>query len=79
PVQQSVRLLNAMGIEPDFIVARAEHYVDDKRKERIALFCNVKKEDVISNPDVPSIYEIPLILQQQKMGEKILNSFILKK
>ncbi len=72
PVQQSVRLLNAMGIEPDFVVARAEFPVDDKRKERIALFCNVKKEDVISNPDVPSIYEVPLILQKQKFGEKIL-------
>ena len=75
PVQQSVRLLNAMGIEPDFIVARAEHPVDDRRKERIALFCNVKKEDVISNPDVPSIYEVPLIMQQQKLGEKILAKF----
>jgi CTP synthase len=72
PVQQSVRLLNSLGIEPDFVVARAEHYVDDRRKERIALFCNVKKEDVIANPDVPSIYEVPLILQQQGMGEKIL-------
>lgn len=72
PVQQSVRTLNSMGIEPDFIIARAEHPVDDKRKERIALFCNVKKEDVISNPDVASIYEIPMILQQQKLGEKIL-------
>ncbi|MBX4191634.1 MAG: CTP synthase [Candidatus Doudnabacteria bacterium] len=72
PVQQSVRLLNSLGIEPDFVVARAEYPVDDKRKERIALFCNVKKEDVISNPDVGSIYEVPLIMQQQKLGEKIL-------
>ena len=73
PVQQSVRILNSMGIEPDFIVARAEHAVDDRRKERIALFCNVKKEDVISNPDMGSIYEVPLVMQQQKLGEKILN------
>ena len=72
PVQQSVRILNSMGIEPDFVVARAEHAVDEKRKERIALFCNVKKDDVIANPDVPSIYEVPLIFQQQKFGEKIL-------
>ncbi len=75
PVQQSVRLLNSLGIEPDFVVARAEHMVDDKRKERIALFCNVKKEDVISNPDMPSIYEVPLVLQQQGFGEKILLKF----
>ncbi|OGE87603.1 MAG: CTP synthase [Candidatus Doudnabacteria bacterium RIFCSPLOWO2_02_FULL_49_13] len=72
PVQQSVRLLNSLGIEPDFVVARAEHAVDDKRKERIALFCNVRKEDVISNPDLPSIYEVPLGLQNQSFGEKIL-------
>jgi CTP synthase len=72
PVQQSVRILNSMGIEPDFVVARAEHVVDDRRKERIALFCNVKKEDVISNPDMASIYEVPLVLQSQKFGEKIL-------
>jgi CTP synthase len=69
PVQQSVRTLNSMGIEPDFIIARAEHPVDDRRKERIALFCNVKKEDVISNPDMSSIYEVPLVLQSQKLGE----------
>ncbi|MBX4187941.1 MAG: CTP synthase [Candidatus Doudnabacteria bacterium] len=75
PVQQSVRILNSMGIEPDFIVARAEHPVDDRRKERIALFCNVAKEDVISNPDLPSIYEVPLVLQSQKLGEKILIKF----
>ncbi|MBI2607629.1 MAG: CTP synthase [Candidatus Doudnabacteria bacterium] len=73
PVQQSVRTLNSMGIEPDFVVARAERVVDDRRKERIALFCNVKKEDVISNPDLPSIYEVPLVMQQQKFGEKILD------
>lgn len=75
PVQQSVRILNSMGIEPDFIIARAERPVDDKRKERIALFCNVHKDDVISNPDVPSIYEVPLIMQNQKLGEKILTKF----
>jgi CTP synthase len=75
PVQQSVRLLNSMGIEPDFIVARAEHPVDDRRKDRIALFCNVKKEDVISNPDLESIYDVPIVMQQQKFGEKILEKF----
>lgn len=75
PVQQSVRMLNSMGIEPDFIVARAEQPVDDRRKERIALFCNVKKEDVISNPDMGSIYEVPIIMQNQKFGEKILAKF----
>jgi CTP synthase len=72
PVQQSVRMLNSMGIQPDFIVGRSEYPMDERRKERIALFCNVFKEDVISNPDVPSIYEVPLVLSEQNMGEKIL-------
>lgn len=72
PVQQSVRILNSMGIQPDFIVGRASHPIDKRRRERIALFCNVSDEEVISNPDVPSIYEVPLVLSEQKFGEKIL-------
>lgn len=68
PVQQSVRLLNAMGIQPEFVVGRASQAMDERRKERIALFCNIPKEAVISNPDVESIYEIPLILAEQKLG-----------
>ncbi|MDP2933215.1 MAG: CTP synthase, partial [bacterium] len=59
PVQQSVRMLNSMGIEPDIIVGRSEVEMDNRRKERVALFCNVDKNAVISNPDVKSIYEVP--------------------
>jgi CTP synthase len=72
PVQQSVRMLNGMGIEPDIIVGRAEVLIDDRRKERVALFCNVDKKAVLSNPDVSSIYEVPVILDQQHAGELIL-------
>lgn len=72
PVQQSVRILNSMGIQPDFVVGRAEHVIDKKRRERIALFCNMSEEDVISNPDLPSIYEVPIILSDQSFGEKVL-------
>ncbi|MEW6407499.1 MAG: CTP synthase [Patescibacteria group bacterium] len=78
PVQYSVRTLNAAGIQPDFIIGRAEREMDQKRKEKIAYSCNVKIENVISNPDVPSIYEVPLILERQKLGEKILKTFDLK-
>jgi CTP synthase len=78
PVQQSVRTLNSMGIEPDMIVGRAEREIDDRRKERIALFCNVAKEAVLSNPDVGSIYEIPAILDEQKAGELVLNKLKLR-
>ncbi len=72
PVQQSVRMLNAMGIQPDFVVGRASRVMDDRRKERIALFCNVAKEDVVSNPDCGSIYEVPLILEEQEFAARLL-------
>ncbi len=72
PAQQSVRSLNEMGIQPDILVGRSELPMDARRKERLALFCNVQPEDVISNPDVSSIYEVPLILGSQKMGERVL-------
>lgn len=72
PTQLSVKLLNSMGIQPDFVVGRAEHYIDDKRKEKVAFYCNLDKQDVISNPDCDSIYEIPLIFAQQKFDERVL-------
>ncbi|MHB8871574.1 MAG: CTP synthase, partial [Candidatus Doudnabacteria bacterium] len=78
PVQQSVRMLNSMGIEPDIIVGRAETVIDDKRKERIALFCNVDKKAVLSNPDVKSIYEVPVILEEQNAGDIILEKLKMK-
>ncbi len=75
PVQQSVRVLNSMGIEPDIIVGRSSVPIDDRRKERVALFCNVDKKYVLSNPDVFSIYEVPVILENQRAGELILEKF----
>ena len=78
PVQYSVRTLNAAGIQPDFVVGRAALPLDEKRKEKISLFCSVPKENVISNPDMKSIYEVPLVFDEQKLGEKILKYFGLK-
>lgn len=72
PVQYSVRTLNAAGIQPEIVIGRSERPIDEKRKEKIAIFCSVKKEHVISNPDVTSIYEVPLILDEQRLGEKML-------
>jgi len=71
PTQLSVRTLNSMGIQPDFIVARSEKLLDKRRIERFALFCNVQPENIISNPDAPHPYEVPLILENQKLAEKI--------
>ncbi len=78
PVQYSVRTLNAAGIQPDFVVGRAALPLDEKRKDKISLFCSVPKENVISNPDVKSIYEVPLVFEEQKFSEKILKYFNLK-
>jgi CTP synthase len=72
PTQLSVRTLNSMGIQPDFIIARAEKPLDDRRKERFATFCNMHTEDIISNPDVSSVYEIPSELLRQDLPKKIL-------
>lgn len=72
PTQLSVRTLNSMGIQPDFIVARSEIDLDERRRERFALFCNMHKENVISSPDVESVYEIPLVLNKQNFAQKIL-------
>jgi CTP synthase len=72
PTQLSVRTLNSMGIQPDFIVARAEKPMDERRRARFALFCNVDPENVIDSVDLPTPYETPLTLAAQKMDEKIL-------
>ncbi len=72
PTQLSVRTLNSMGIQPDFIIARSEKYLDQRRRDRFALFCNMHPEDIISNPDLPSVYEIPLVLHRQGLVKRIL-------
>lgn len=71
PTQLSVRTLNSLGIQPDFIIARSEKYLDKRRKDRFALFCNMHPEDIISNPDLETVYELPLILFGQELDVKI--------
>ena len=75
PTQYAVRTLNSAGIEPDFIVCRSERAVDSKRKTKLSLMCNVEPEAIISAPDVDSIYEVPLILEKDNFGNKILQKF----
>lgn len=72
PAQLSVRTLNSMGIQPDFVITRGEKYLDQRRKDRLALFCNMQKEDIISSPDLPSVYEIPFVLHKQELEKKIM-------
>ncbi len=73
PTQISVKNLNSLGIQPDFIIGRATTMIDKKRKEKVAFYCNLDEEDVISDPDCESIYQIPIIFHEQKFDKKILN------
>ena len=72
PTQYAVRTLNSTGIQPDFILARSSSPLDDVRKGKISIFCNIDKENIISAPDVESIYDIPLNFENDKLGEKFL-------
>jgi CTP synthase len=78
PTQYAVRTLNSAGIFPDFILCRAEVPLDEVRKEKLATFCNIPKENAISAPDVDTIYEIPINFEKEELGDKILAKFNLK-
>lgn len=72
PTQLSVKQLNAMSIQPDFLIARSETPLDNRRLDRLALFCNVHKDDIILNPDQTSIYQVPLTFHEQGFDTKVL-------
>ncbi|MBQ7582738.1 MAG: CTP synthase [Lachnospiraceae bacterium] len=72
PTQMSVKSLQSMGIWPDILVCRSDYPVDDHMREKIALFCNVKKEHVLQNLDAKSLYEVPLLLEKEKLAQAVL-------
>lgn len=74
PTQTAVRMLNSAGVFADMIVCRSPIGVDQKRKEKIAKFCNVKVENVISAPDVESIYDIPLHYEEDRLSHGLLST-----
>lgn len=78
PTQHAVRALNYAGIQPDIIIARSSKPLDQIRKRKISLFCNVGPEDVISAPDIDSIYEVPINFEKDNLGKIILKKFGLK-
>ncbi|MFH1280178.1 MAG: CTP synthase [Candidatus Beckwithbacteria bacterium] len=78
PTQLSVKLLNGMGIQPDIIIARAVSYIDERRRERFALFCNVDPKSIISAQDLKNIYELPLILEKQNFSNILLKKLKIK-
>ena len=67
PTQHSVKQLQELGVQPDMLVLRTEHELNPEILRKVALFCNVSKEAVIQSVDVPTIYEVPLMLQRQRM------------
>ena len=79
PTQHSVKELRSIGIQPDCIICRCDEFVPEDIKEKIALFCDVDQESVIALQTVETIYEVPLILSQAGMGERIINSLNLPK
>ena len=79
PTQHSVKLLREIGIQPDFIVTRARKTLDNVRREKIAMFCNVSGEDVISNEDVDNVYAVSLLFEKQEFCKKILRKLNLRK
>lgn len=78
PTQQAVRLLGQEGILPDFIICRAKQPLDDIRKKKIELCSHVHADQIISAPDIETIYEMPIYLEREKVGEKILKHFHLE-
>lgn len=79
PTQHAVRELNSTGIQPDILIARSEVSLDKRRKEKIALFCNIDSKDVISAPDVDSIYDVPLNFEKDKISDTIIKKLSLQK
>ena len=75
PTQTAVRTLNEAGIQPDIILARSQVPLDEPRKRKISIFCNINPEDVISAPDVNSIYQIPINFEKENLGNRILKRF----
>ncbi|HEV8361239.1 MAG TPA: CTP synthase [Candidatus Thermoplasmatota archaeon] len=79
PTQHSVAELRSLGIDPDVLVCRSEHALEEKTKQKLALFCDVDAKAVLSAPDARTIYEVPIILEQQGIAEWLIERFGLSK
>jgi CTP synthase len=79
PTQHSVKLLREIGIQPDFIITRSEDPLDNVRREKIAMFCNVHEEDVISDSNIDNVYAVTLLFEKQDLCSKILKKLNIRK
>lgn len=73
PTQHSVKMLLELGVQPDILVCRTEHKLNEDLRKKIALFCNVKPNAVIESMDVDTIYEVPLVMLKEKLDKVVLN------
>ena len=73
PTQHSVKELQSYGIKPNILVCRSEIDIPDSIREKLALFCNVRKENVIQNKTVKCLYEVPLMLEREGLGRAVCN------
>tara|TARA_B100000809_G_scaffold118758_1_gene117068 strand:+ start:35345 stop:36967 length:1623 start_codon:yes stop_codon:yes gene_type:complete len=73
PTQHSVKMLMQSGVSPDILVCRSEHKISDDIKRKLALFCNVKKEDVISSLDAETIYDVPNLMFYEGLDKRVLD------
>jgi len=78
PTQWAAKTLNSAGIQPDILLIRAAYAVDEPRKRKLSIFCNMNPDDIISAPDVESIYEIPLNFEKEKLSNRILKKFSMR-
>ncbi len=78
PTQHSVNELRRMGIQPDIIICRGDYPISEGIRSKISLFCDVEHQAVIPLPTVPTIYEVPLILEEEGLGQLIVNKLGLK-
>lgn len=78
PTQHSVKELRAIGIQPDFLLCRSSKEIPESGRDKISLFCNLKKEHVISSLDVKMIYEVPIKYHEQGFDKRLLESFGMK-
>lgn len=69
PTQHSVKVLRSIGIQPDVIVCRTEVPISTEAKDKIALFCNVKTGNVVQNADAPTLYDVPLMLEEEGLAD----------
>ena len=74
PTQHSVRELRSIGIQPDFIVCRSDHEVTDEIRQKISVHCDVPAKAVITLPTVTTVYEVPIILEDQELDDRIVES-----